>query len=92
MDEFLLADNFFKRMFFKNDTLIKNWNPEQFPQQKLFLPEMKVLITCENELESALPGGAPAFPTGVLYVFFWGYGLNGTFPFGFLKRKREQKT
>ena len=53
---------------------------------------MKVLITGENELESALPGGAPAFPTGVLYVFFWGYGLNGTFPFGFLKRKREQKT
>ena len=52
---------------------------------------MKVLITGENELESALPGGAPAFPTGVLYVFFWDYGLNGTFPFGFLKRKREQK-
>ena len=40
---------------------------------------------------SALPGGAPAFPTDVLYVFFWDYGLNGTFPFGFLKRKREQK-
>ena len=39
-----------------------------------------------------LPGGAPAFPTGVLYVFFWGYRLNNTFPFGFLKRKREQKT
>ena len=62
MDEFLLADNFFKRMFFKNDTLIKNWNPEQFPQQKLFFPEMKVLITGEYELESVLPGGAPAFP------------------------------
>ena len=39
-----------------------------------------------------LSGKASTFPTEVLYVFFWGYGLNNTFPFGFLRRKREQKT
>ena len=33
-------------------TQIKNWNREQFPQQKLFLPEMKVLITGENDLKA----------------------------------------
>ena len=39
-----------------------------------------------------LSGKASTFPTEVLYVFFWGYGLKNTFPFGFLRTKREQKT
>ena len=38
-----------------------------------------------------LSGKASTFPTEVPYVFFWGYGLNNIFPFGFLRTKREQK-
>lgn len=38
-----------------------------------------------------LPGKAPAFPTAVFSGFFWGHWLNNSFPFGFLRTKKEMK-
>jgi len=52
---------------------------------------MKVLITVENQLESSSRRSSSLSHKCPL-LFFWGYGLNSTFSFVFLKRKREQKT
>ena len=69
---------------------MKNWNREQFPQQKLFLPEMKVLITGENDLECSSRRGSSLSHRCPLCVLL-GLWTQRHIPIWFSEKKKRTK-
>ena len=74
-------------------TQIKNWNREQFPQQKLFLPEKKVLITGENELETSFRRSSNLlyYYVGVSSIILLGLQTEQHIPIWFSDKKKRTK-
>ena len=82
-----------KGWFSKVTTQIKNWNREQFPQLKLFLPEMKVLITGENELETSFRRSSNLlyYYVGVSSIILLGLQTEQHIPIWFSDKKKRTK-